>query len=329
MPSRARWTVAALIVLIFPAVVWVPSSRAQVARISKGTADPTALGPHVESFKLASCSVSTLPAIRALVSAGQATGTATAGATAGGSRYPDTLSVTSPATAGNPTCQFSQAFTGPWSNAGRIVYEAMALDSQGNIIVAGSFSGRQNFGGGDSSPMEPWISSSPSIPPAALICGPRLSAAQAMIGPRQLPWIPPGIFSLQAGQEVDRLILAAARSIYCLAISPNTLLMVTISGPGAWEQTLLTGPHWTLTQTAMSSLAAHSWAPAILAAAPFPVSRTMMPSWQDTPRRATIAGLFARAAARLTEPGSLKSPSIIRATSCSPATLLVRATWPA
>ena len=85
MPTRNRWIIAALIVLIFSAVVWVPLSRAQVAGV----------------------------------------------------------------TAGDPACQFSQAFTGPWSSAGQIRYEAMALDGQGNIVVAGSFSGRQNFGGGD------------------------------------------------------------------------------------------------------------------------------------------------------------------------------------
>ena len=48
-----------------------------------------------------------------------------------------------------PACQFSEADIGPWSNAGQIRYEAMATDGQGNIIVAGSFSGRVSFGGGD------------------------------------------------------------------------------------------------------------------------------------------------------------------------------------
>ncbi len=66
----------------------------------------------------------------------------------GVSRYPDTLSATALMTAG-PALQFSEAFIGPWSNAGRIRTQALAVDRQGNIILAGSFSGRINFGGGD------------------------------------------------------------------------------------------------------------------------------------------------------------------------------------
>ncbi len=97
MRSRARWRIAALIVLVFSALILVPSSRAQLARISKGTATPTA----------------------------------------------------SMATAGAPATQFSEAFVGPWANAGQIRYEAMAVDGQGNIVVAGSFVGQINFGGGN------------------------------------------------------------------------------------------------------------------------------------------------------------------------------------
>ena len=53
------------------------------------------------------------------------------------------------ATATAATTQFSKAFTGPWANAGQIRYSTMAVDSQDNMIVAGTFAGRINFGGGD------------------------------------------------------------------------------------------------------------------------------------------------------------------------------------
>jgi hypothetical protein len=52
-------------------------------------------------------------------------------------------------TATGATCLFSNQFVGPWSNAGQVRSEAMAVDGQGNIIVAGSFSGQIDFGGGE------------------------------------------------------------------------------------------------------------------------------------------------------------------------------------
>ncbi len=55
----------------------------------------------------------------------------------------------SSATASAPATQFAEAFIGPWANAGQIRYEAMAFDGQGNIIVAGSFVGQIDFGGGE------------------------------------------------------------------------------------------------------------------------------------------------------------------------------------
>jgi hypothetical protein len=85
-----RWSVAILIVLVFPAVVSVLPSSAQGAMISTVPSSPAA-----------------------------------------------------------PISLFSEAFVGPWSNAGQIKYESMAVDGQGNIIVAGSFSGQISFGGGN------------------------------------------------------------------------------------------------------------------------------------------------------------------------------------
>jgi hypothetical protein len=55
---------------------------------------------------------------------------------------------TNAATAGAPATQFSRAWIGPWASAGKVVFEAMAVDSQGDIIVAGSFAGQLDFGGG-------------------------------------------------------------------------------------------------------------------------------------------------------------------------------------
>ena len=48
-----------------------------------------------------------------------------------------------------PPTRFADAFIGPWANAGQIRYSAMAIDGQGNIVVAGSFSGQIDFGGGE------------------------------------------------------------------------------------------------------------------------------------------------------------------------------------
>jgi len=93
MRSRVRRRIAALTVLVFSAVISVPSSRAQIPKILKGT--------------------------------------------------------TTAATAGVPATQFSQAFIGPRLGAGQSRYEAMAVDGQDNIIVAGSFSGQLDFGGGE------------------------------------------------------------------------------------------------------------------------------------------------------------------------------------
>ena len=95
MRSRGvRWRIPALTVLVFSAVISVPSSRAQIARIFA------------------------------------ANGT------------------TNAATPGVPATQFSRALIGPWAGAGQIRYEAIAVDGQDNIIVAGSFSGQLDFGGG-------------------------------------------------------------------------------------------------------------------------------------------------------------------------------------
>ena len=56
---------------------------------------------------------------------------------------------TVPSSPAAPISLFSEAFVGAWSNAGQIKYESMAVDGQGNIIVAGSFSGQISFGGGN------------------------------------------------------------------------------------------------------------------------------------------------------------------------------------
>jgi hypothetical protein len=55
---------------------------------------------------------------------------------------------TNAATAGAPATQFSKAWIGPWASAGQVRFEAMSADGQGNIIVAGSFTGQLDFGGG-------------------------------------------------------------------------------------------------------------------------------------------------------------------------------------
>jgi len=59
-----------------------------------------------------------------------------------------TNATTNVATPGAPATQFSQAWIGPWASAGQVRFEAMAVDGQGNIIVAGSFTGQLDFGGG-------------------------------------------------------------------------------------------------------------------------------------------------------------------------------------
>src|SRR5260221_5032500 len=59
-----------------------------------------------------------------------------------------TSATTNAATAGAPATQFSRAWIGPWASAGQVRFEAMAVDGQGNIIVAGSFTGQLDFGGG-------------------------------------------------------------------------------------------------------------------------------------------------------------------------------------
>jgi hypothetical protein len=97
MFSRVRRRIAVLTVLVFSAVISVPSSRAQIGRVFQGTAIGTA----------------------------------------------------ATATSGAPATQFSKAFVGPWAAGGKVRFEAMAVDGQGNIIVAGSFSGQIDFGGGE------------------------------------------------------------------------------------------------------------------------------------------------------------------------------------
>src|SRR5262249_52688834 len=54
------------------------------------------------------------------------------------------------ATAASGALQFSTSFIDPFAGAGDIhqANQAMVFDSQGNTIVAGSFSGQINFGGG-------------------------------------------------------------------------------------------------------------------------------------------------------------------------------------
>ena len=89
-----RWRIPSLTVLLFSAVISVPSGRAQIARIFT------------------------------------------------------TNATTNAATAGAPATQFSRAWIGPWASAGQVRFEAMAVDGQGNIIIAGSFTGQLDFGGG-------------------------------------------------------------------------------------------------------------------------------------------------------------------------------------
>src|SRR5215472_1490091 len=57
---------------------------------------------------------------------------------------------TATATAASGALQFSMSFIDPFAGAGDIhqANQAMVFDSQGNTIVAGSFSGQINFGGG-------------------------------------------------------------------------------------------------------------------------------------------------------------------------------------